>query len=494
MSADLRPDPPSPPAAGAIDGLETRPFFRNLAISRLGVGVGLRFGGHLLGNVFRDARGRERADREFYRAQARALADELGRLKGSAMKAGQLLALFGQHFLPPEALATLSQLNELSRPVAWATLAPVLRRAIGRERMDELDIDETPIGAASLGQVHRATRKSDGAQLCLKIQYPGVAEAIDSDVTSLERLLLLSRLAPRDLDLAPLFTELRRLLRNEADYARERRYTEDYARRLAGDPRFVVPRIYPDYCTPRVLAMSYEEGHGVLDDAVQALPAERRNALAWALVELFLGEFFDWGMVQTDPNFGNFRFRIGGRTPDHAEGAGVGDPAQGIRSPSPDSDRIVLLDFGAVRRFPPHFVDGYRDIVGGALTRDRARVVRGATDLRMLRLDLPPAVHDSYARACEIIVEPFNDHARDGTPPRLLNGAGAYRWRDSDMLARASAATARSAMTVHFRLPPPELVFLNRRLMGTFLMLGALGAELNARPLLLKALRLPPAD
>ena len=142
----------------------------------------------------------------------------------------------------------------------------------------------------------------------------------------------------------------------------------------------------------------------------------------------------------------------------------------------------------STRRFSPHFAEGYRDIVAGALLRDRPRVVRGATDLRMLRLDLPPAVHDSYAHACEIIVEPFNDQARDGTPPELLNAQGAYRWRGSDMLGRASAATARSAMTVHFRLPPPELVFLNRRLMGTFVMLGALGAEFNARSLLLPRL------
>lgn len=448
-----------------IGRVETRPFFRNLAISRLGVGVGLRFGGHLLGNAFRDARGRERADREFYRAQAQALADELGRLKGSAMKAGQLLALLGQNVLPDEALATLSQLNELARPVAWATLAPAVRRALGRERMDELEFDETPIGAASLGQVHRARRKSDGAQLCLKIQYPGVAEAIDSDVQSLGRLLLLSRLAPHDLDLGPLLDELRRLLHQEADYARERAFTEEYARRLAGDARFIVPRIYPEYCTPRVLAMSYEEGHGVHDESVQAVSLARRNALAEALVDLFLAEFFDWGVVQTDPNFGNFRFRLG---------AG--------------GDRVVLLDFGACRRFGAGFVDGYRDIVLGALLRDTPRVVRGSTHLRMLRPDLPPAIHEGYARACQVIVEPFNDHARDGTPKAALNADGAYRWRGSDMLRRASAATARNAMTVHFRLPPPELVFLNRRLMGTFLLLGALGAEFNARPRLLRAL------
>lgn len=447
--------------------LETRPLFRNLAISRLGLGVGARFGAHLLGNVFRDERSRERADRDFYQAQARALADELGRLKGSAMKAGQLLALLGQNVLPDEALATLSQLNELARPVAWSALEPTLRRAIGRERMAELEFDETPIGAASLGQVHRARRRSDGAQLCFKIQYPGVADAIDSDVRSLGRLLLLTRIAPRDLDLNPLLGELRRLLHQESDNARERAFTEEYARRLGGDGRFVVPRIYGEYSTPRVLAMSYEDGLGVQDDAVQALPLARRNAMAGALIELFLREFFEWGLVQTDPNFGNYRFRLD----EHGR------------------DRIVLLDFGACRRFGADFIRGYRDIVLGALTRDTPRIVRGSTHLRMLRPGLSQDIYDGYALACRTIVEPFNDHARDGTPAQLLNEQGEYRWRGSDMLGRASAATARNAMTVHFRLPPPELVFLNRRLMGTFLMLGALGAELNARDLLLRILR-----
>jgi len=430
--------------------------------------VGMRLGGHLLANAFRGDRARAAADSELYRDQAQALATELGRLKGSAQKAGQLLALLGQQALPPEAVATLAELNDLARPVLWSSLEPGLRRALGRERMAELEFDETPIGAASLGQVHRARRRRDGAELCFKIQYPGVADAIDSDVASLGRLLMLSRLAPRDLDLLPTLEELKRLLRQETDYARERAFTEDYARRLAGDERFIVPRIHSEYCTPRVLAMSYEEGLG---PAVQALPLARRNRLAGALIELFLREFFAWGLVQTDPNFGNYRFRL---------------DAQG-------RDRIVLLDFGATRRFSEHFVAGYRDIVLGALLRDTPRVVRGSTRLEMLRRDLPPAIHEGYARACQIIVEPFNDHARDGTPARLLNGEGAYRWAGSDLLSRASAATARNAMTVHFRLPPPELVFLNRRLMGTFLMLGALGAEFNARPLLLRILRLDDA-
>ena len=450
--------------------METRPLSRNLALSRLGVGMGVRFGGHLLMNAFRGARARDTADREFYREQARRLATSLGRLKGSAMKAGQLLALFGQAYLPAEALAELAQLHELSEPVPWSSLEPALARWIGRQRLAELDIDETPIGAASLAQVHRARRRADGVELCLKIQYPGVSDAIDSDVQSLGQLLLMTRLAPSDLDLAPTLAELKRLLKNEADYVRERLYTEDYARCLARDPRFIVPRVFPEYSGPHVLGLSYEPGASVLSPEVQALPLARRNALAGALIDLFLREFFDWHLVQTDPNYGNFRFRLDG----------------------PGSDRIVLLDFGATRQYSAGFVQGYRDIVAGALAHDRDRIVRGSCALSMLRPDLSDDIYEGYARACEIIVEPFADHARDGTPARLLNAQGAYRWAASDLLTRAAAATARNAMTVHFRLPPPELVFLHRRLIGTFSMLAALGAELSPREQLLAALGNPP--
>lgn len=455
-------------AAEVIARLETRPAFRNLALSRLGAGVGLRFGAHLLANALRGPPGRARADRAFYREQATVLAAELGRLKGGAMKAGQLLALFTQNVLPEEAVAALAQLHGLSRPVAWAQLAPVASRALGHARLAELEIDETPIGAASLGQVHRARRIADGARLCLKIQYPGVADAIDSDVRSLARLLLLTRLAPRDLDLKPTLDELTRALRMEADYVREARFLEDYRRRLADDPRYVVPRVYADYSGPRVLTMSFEAGLNVLDPAVQELPLARRNGLAAMLIDIFLVEFFDWGVVQTDPNFGNFRFRL-------AEGG----------------DRVVLLDFGAARRFTAGFVAGYREVVLGALARDRERIVRGASAIDILKADFPDSVKDGFAHMCEVIVEPFADPVQDDAPRRLINAQGGYRYADSDMLSRAAAAAARSALTRFYRVPPPELASLHRRLMGVFVMLQALRAEFSARGRLLRALTPP---
>ena len=94
-----------------------------------------------------------------------------------------------------------------------------------------------------MGQVHRARRKKDGLELCIKIRYPGVAEAIESDVRTLQRLLVMTRMAPDGLNMEPIFVEVREMLHRETDYGTERRFTEDYAQKLAGDRRYVVPRV-----------------------------------------------------------------------------------------------------------------------------------------------------------------------------------------------------------------------------------------------------------
>ncbi|MGH8540670.1 MAG: AarF/UbiB family protein, partial [Stenotrophobium sp.] len=232
--------------------------------------------------MFRGENRRDEANREFYARQAQILADELGRLKGSVMKAGQMLSLYGQYFLPEEAVTVLSQLQDDTPPVRWKVVAPVLERALGRERLRELEIEETPIAAASLGQAHRAWRRRDSMPLCVKIQYPGVADAIESDIKTLSRLLLITRLTPKGLDLAPVFSEVREMLLREVDYHAERRFTEAFAEKLRGDDRFVVPKVFAEYSSDMVLTTSFEEGVSVRDEKVQSLSQPRRNHLSRA--------------------------------------------------------------------------------------------------------------------------------------------------------------------------------------------------------------------
>ena len=430
------------PSMGA---LKTRPFERNVALARMGVAAGARIAAHEFANLFRGEKQRSESDRTFYVEQARRLAEELGRLKGSVMKVGQMLSLYGQYFLPREAVDVLAGLQDDTPPIEFSALQPVLKRALGRA-LNELEVDPRPLASASLGQVHRARRKADGRELVLKVQYPGVADAIDSDITTLARLIAMTRLAPRGLNLEPVYAEVKEMLHREVDYLAEIEHTQHYAQRLAGDARYVVPQAFEEYSSDQVLAMSYEPGMSVRDPSVQELPQARRNALAQAALELFLRELFDWGMVQTDPHFGNYKVR-----------------------PGPGGDRIVLLDFGATRLFGRGFVEGYRGMLRGAMARDRGTIVEGAVAIGLMEPEFPEPVLQAFAELCEMIVEPFR---------------GDYDWGASDLPRRAGEKIARNALTRYFRIPPREIVFLHRRLSGVFILLAALQARWDSRPVL----------
>ncbi len=453
-------------ARRALDRLKTGSLERNIALTKLGFGAGSSIVAHSIRNIFRGEIDRDSANHDFYKRQAQVLADELGQLKGSVMKAGQMLSLYGQYFLPAEAVEVLATLQDDTPAVGWKYVAPVLDRELGADRLGELEIDTQPIAAASLGQAHRARRKSDGLELVIKVQYPGVADAIDSDIRTLSRLLVMSRLTPKGFDITPIFAELREMLYQEVDYGIERRFTEDFARRLAGDDRYVVPQVLERYSTARILTTSYESGVSARHASVGALPQERRDRLGSAFLDLFLTEFFGWGMVQTDPHFGNYRIRI------EADG----------------QDRIVLLDFGATRRFERRFVDPYTRILRGALDREPGRIERGAMQIGLMQEGFPRNVHEAFAAMCETIVEPFTDPAEGRVPARLLTPAQTYRWGASDLPMRVTQLGARNALSRYFRVPPREIVFLHRRLAGVFVMLAQLQAQIAARGPLLRAI------
>lgn len=443
--------------------LKTGAFDRNFAMARMGVVAGTQMAGHSVRNLFRSKQARAASDRKFYVAQAEYLADELGRLKGSVMKVGQMLSVYGQYFMPPEVIEVLQSLQDDSPPVAWEDLEPVVIERLGRKRLAELDIDPEPLAAASLGQVHRARRRADGRELCIKIQYPGVAEAINSDINTLTRLVRLARLVPQGVELNSVMHEVREMIYREVDYVHELRMTREYAEHLAQDDRFVVPEVFPEYSTDRLLVTSYELGVHVRSKAVASLPQARRDRLGQNALELFFAEFFDWGRVQTDPHFGNYRVRLS------ADG----------------QDQLVLLDFGAVREFEPAFRQSYLDIVTGAYRGDADKVIDGAVGIGLLRPDSPQSVFDNFADVGFLMVEPFSEHP----PARLVNEDGAYRWGDSDLPWRVSTALSRAAISRWFRIPPREIVFLHRRLGGVFVLLTVLDAELHGRPLLEKNLK-----
>ena len=185
------------------------------------------------------------------------LADRLSEMRGAAMKLGQLLSMEAGDFLSPELEAILARLRASAHVMPPVQLKQVLQDSYGTDfRHLFRSFDTRPLAAASIGQVHRAL-SPEGQPLAIKLQYPGVRDAIDSDLDNAAALIRWSGLWPRELDLAPLMDEARRQLHEEADYAREGAALARFGGLLAGDGRFVVPALDPLRTRAAALAMGF---------------------------------------------------------------------------------------------------------------------------------------------------------------------------------------------------------------------------------------------
>jgi predicted unusual protein kinase regulating ubiquinone biosynthesis (AarF/ABC1/UbiB family) len=440
--------------------ISTGSFERRLQLTRSGLLAGTRYMAKAAGSLLAPRAERESLRRAALGEQARFLVAELGKLKGSVVKIGQMMAIYGEHFLPGEVTAALHTLEDRSVALEWNVIRDELRRELGARRLAELDIEPVPIAAASLGQVHLARRRVDGLAICLKVQYPGVADSIDSDIDTVAGLLRLGRLARASAgaDFSGWLDEVRTMLRHEVDYRLEAGTTAAWHRRLKRDPRYVVPAVFEEYSSAQVLATSFEHGYGVASPDVEALSPARRNVLGREFLDLFLREVFDWNELQTDPNFGNYRIR----------------PATGSRG----HDKLVLLDFGAVQRFPDSFIAPLRAMIRGAYLGDLDLVREGALALHFVEPHFPEDAQRSFAEVCASVIEPLT--ARGGSIPASARGkSGRYDWRGSDLPNRVARRAAKAAFSPYFELPPREFVFLNRKLIGVFTFIAVLGAEFD---------------
>lgn len=454
----------------SVSRIKTGSFERRLSLTRAGLFAGTRMASHMATNWFSNKETREQRHRAMLSSQARFLVDELGRLKGSVVKIGQVMALYGEHFLPEEVTEALHTLEDQTTSLEWPAIERVLKAELGESRLSELDIDPEPIGAASLGQVHRAVRRSDGLELVLKVQYPGVADAVDSDLNAVAHLLKVARLVSFGPEFNDWLEEVREMMHREVDYRLEARTTEKFRQMLSHDPRFVVPRVLAEFSTDHIIASTYEHGHSVSSVAVRELPLERRSALGQAALELFFRELFEWGEIQTDPNFGNYRIRIAGE--------------QGGDS---ETDRIVLLDFGAVQSYSSDFLKPVIQMIRASYEEDLEQVVEGGIKLRFMSRDWPAEVLDKFGKVCMSVLEPLAKE-RSQWPDYAVNSHGQYRWKQSDLPSRVAKQAARSAISRYFRVPPKEFVFLNRKLIGVYTFIAVLHSEFNGEDLLRKYL------
>ena len=440
-----------------VKRVKTGSLERRFSMARASLMAGARYATLTAGTFFSPSESRAERRKRILSRQAQELVRELGSLKGSVVKVGQMMALFGEHFLPDEVTEALHTLENQTTALDWPAIEQELRRELGELKLAELEIEREPLGAASLGQVHKAVRKRDGLELCLKVQYPGVADAIDSDMRAIVQLLRFSRLISITEAFNQWLEEVREMLAREVDYDLEAYTTRYFRALLAEDPRFVVPDVLTEYSTNNVLCTTFEHGIHVNDPAVMELSQERRDFIGRAIMELCCREVFEWNKMQTDPNFGNYLLR-----PGH----------------SPEEDCIVLLDFGAIRDFSNETLGPGREMIRGAREHDAERLLAAVDALGFMQ-GVPQRILDAFAELCFEAVEVLQDPDRFPPPPEVLNERGEYLWGESDLPNRIMARASRNALSMHFDVPPREFIFLARKLLGAYTFLHVISARVR---------------
>jgi predicted unusual protein kinase regulating ubiquinone biosynthesis (AarF/ABC1/UbiB family) len=362
---------------------------------------------------------------------AHRVTEQLSKLRGAAMKLGQMISMDAGDVLPPELTAILAKLRDSAHHMPPQQLNKVLITEWGVDwRRKFKHFEATPIAAASIGQVHRATLP-DGKQLAIKVQYPGVADSIEADVDNVASLLKLSSLLPSSLDIAPLLTEAKTQLREEADYIREAQQMRHYGRLLEGQPDFVVPQPYEALSTQRTLAMDFIVGRPI--EVLEAEPQEVRDRVMTALLGLVLRELFEFGYMQTDPNFANYRWQ-------------------------PDSGKLVLLDFGAARPIPAKTVEAYTRLMAAGLNGDKD----GLRDALVDNAFISKASLARHRPAMDAMIDVLMEH---------LGRGGEFDFSDRSFVQELR----RHGETIFadkdaWHIPPADTLFVQRKVSGSALL------------------------
>ncbi|AYU83830.1 ABC1 protein, putative [Leishmania donovani] len=376
------------------------------------------------------------------------IVDTLCRMRGAVLKLGQMLSIQDESTIPPHVAALFERVRDQAFAMPPAQLHHTLAKEFGNAnwRADLFDaFDDTPVAAASIGQVHRATLRPGAAGtdpteppvvVAVKVQYPGVAQSIDSDVANLKMLMSFGVLPP-GMFVDKILQELRKELSAECRYTLEASKQMRYRDLVAADPAlsslFYVPKVYQAITTDQVLVSEYVRG--VTIDQIGKrpdVPQELRNYIAENFMALTLKELFVWRFMQTDPNFSNFLYNA-------------------------KDKRVYLLDFGASREYSREFVDDYLDVVTAAATKDCESIIAKSITLGFLTGQEVQEMLDAHCASVLLLGKPFQDRAHPFD----------FAAQSLPCLIQANVPTM---VKLRLRPPPSPVYSLHRRLSGAILL------------------------
>ncbi|RLM01504.1 hypothetical protein CFD26_105240 [Aspergillus turcosus] len=379
------------------------------------------------------------------------LVAKLSKMRGAALKLGQMLSFQDNKMLPEAIHQVLQRVQDRADYMPASQRDKVLTDNLGPNWRDLFStFDEVPMAAASIGQVHGAVLKRTGQPVAVKVQYPGVADSIDSDLNNLSILLTASRLLPRGLYLDKTIANARTELAWECDYIREAECGNRFRELVKDDPVFLVPEIIPEASGKQVLTMERLEGIAVtkINDFTQA----QRDWIGTQILRLSLREITEFRFMQTDPNWTNFLYNA-------------------------KTNQLELLDFGASREYPVEFISKYISTLIAASRNDRERCHSLSIELGYLTGHESQAMVDAHVSSILTLAEPFMDSSPD-----------VYDFRNQTITDRV-----RSLIPVMIRerlAPPPEETYsLHRKLSGAFLLCARLGSQVRCKELFADAIQ-----
>ncbi|XP_038073239.1 atypical kinase COQ8B, mitochondrial-like [Patiria miniata] len=408
-------------AAGLGIGAVTEKAKRSLGLKEDG-----KFGGSVL----------------FNEANAERIVDTLCRVRGAALKLGQMLSIQDNAMISPELQRVFDRVRQSADFMPAWQMERVLKQELGDDwRSKVASFEDRPFAAASIGQVHAATTL-DGREVAMKIQYPGVAQGIDSDINNLMAILKVWNVLPEGLYVENAVDVARRELAWEVDYTREAEWCRKFKHILRDDPNFLVPEVVSELSTKQILTTELVEGVSL--DKAETFDQETRNHICKNILRLCLKEVFEWHCMQTDPNWSNFLY-------------------------NQDTNKLALIDFGASREFPKSFVDDYIKVIKGASSGSRDDVLEYSKRLGFLTGYESKVMEKAHVDAVMILGEPFStdepfDFATQDTTRRIQS--------------------ILPIMLNHRLGPPPEESYsLHRKMSGAFLLCTKLRAQIGCKGL-----------
>ena len=340
----------------ARDRIPTSRVGRTARVGRLAAGQAVRQAGTRAANVARSKEGRQSALERRQIEAAEQIVAALGTMKGAAMKVGQVLSFLDIGLVPEEYRdefqRKLGALRDAAPTVTFKDMRKVIEQELDAPLDEEFDdFDEQPIAAASIGQVYKA-RLRDGGSVAVKVQYPGVAQAVRADMQNLGLILRLAKRIAPGMDPKAIGEEIRNRIEEELDYELEAQNQRALARLFRGHPFIVVPDVVTSLSRERVLVSEFVQGKGF--EELKGLPQDERDRVGEILFRFYFGCLYRHHQFSGDPHPGNSMLLEDGR--------------------------MAFLDFGLFKRMPPGTVELEMQVARATIEGDTETIMRLGTE------------------------------------------------------------------------------------------------------------------